>query len=445
MLLNKARFDSRTQLIIKNVVCSIFVKGWSALVVLLMVPLTLSCLGVYVNGVWLTVSSILVWVDQMDIGLGNGLRNKLAACVARDDWNEGRKIVSSAVMMLLMISVIVWVLSEFIIWYVDIYSLLNVSEEIIPEFKVALLAAVTLVCMTFVMKFVSNVYMGVQLPSVSNFIMACGQTLALVGTWLLYHSGKADFLSIVIVNTTAPLMANMLIYPYTFYKRYPALRPSWKFVDMHVALGLANLGVKFFWLQIVGIVQFMTANILISIFFTPAAVTPYQITYRYISIVLVIFSVIFMPYWTATTDAYERGDIQWIRDANRRMNFFTVIIAVIIMFMVVVSPWVYDIWIGDKCEIPYEMTVMMGLYIFLIVSSMRYSYFLNGIGALRLQLIMSFLVIFYIPVLYLVNMYMHNILYFMVAMCMFTIPALVVNVIQLNKIISFRAKGIWRK
>jgi len=120
MLLNKARFDSRTQLIIKNVVCSIFVKGWSALVVLLMVPLTLSCLGVYVNGVWLTVSSILVWVDQMDIGLGNGLRNKLAACVARDDWNEGRKIVSSAVMMLLMISVIVWVLSEFIIWYVDI-------------------------------------------------------------------------------------------------------------------------------------------------------------------------------------------------------------------------------------------------------------------------------------------------------------------------------------
>jgi O-antigen/teichoic acid export membrane protein len=295
------------------------------------------------------------------------------------------------------------------------------------------------------MKFVSNVYMGVQLPSVSNFIMACGQTLALVGTWLLYHSGKADFLSIVIVNTTAPLMANMLIYPYTFYKRYPALRPSWKFVDMHVALGLANLGVKFFWLQIVGIVQFMTANILISIFFTPAAVTPYQITYRYISIVLVIFSVIFMPYWTATTDAYERGDIQWIRDANRRMNFFTVIIAVIIMFMVVVSPWVYDIWIGDKCEIPYEMTVMMGLYIFLIVSSMRYSYFLNGIGALRLQLIMSFLVIFYIPVLYLVNMYMHNILYFMVAMCMFTIPALVVNVIQLNKIISFRAKGIWRK
>ena len=77
--------NNRSNLIIKNIVVSFFVKGWSAIVVLLMVPLTLKMLGAYNNGVWLTISGILIWIDFMDIGLGNGLRNTLAKYVAIGD------------------------------------------------------------------------------------------------------------------------------------------------------------------------------------------------------------------------------------------------------------------------------------------------------------------------------------------------------------------------
>ena len=55
-------YTRRTSLLIKNVLLSFFIKGWSALVVLVMVPLTLQCLGNYKNGVWLTISSMLVWI-----------------------------------------------------------------------------------------------------------------------------------------------------------------------------------------------------------------------------------------------------------------------------------------------------------------------------------------------------------------------------------------------
>ena len=50
--------EQRTNLLIKNVFFSFFIKGWSAVVVLLMVPLTLECLGSYQNGVWLTISRL---------------------------------------------------------------------------------------------------------------------------------------------------------------------------------------------------------------------------------------------------------------------------------------------------------------------------------------------------------------------------------------------------
>lgn len=435
---------TRSRLIVKNVIASFLVKGWAAVVVLLMVPLTLKCLGAYQNGVWLTISSLLIWIDQMDIGLGNGLRNRLAAHVAHGEMAEARMVVSSTVAMLACIIVPVILFIIPLIWMTNVYGFLNVAPTIIPELRLALTTAVLLVCTTFVLKFISNVYMGMQLPAVSNLLMALGQTISLSGTWLAYISGHATFLVVVIINTVSPLMVYILAYPYTFIRKFPALRPCMKYVNMNSALELGNLGIKFFWLQIAGVIQFMTANLLISNFFSPAMVTPYQIAYRYMSIVMVLFTVVCMPFWNATTDAYERNDIQWIKESNRKMNWMTLCIAILLSLMVAVSPWVYQIWIGDACEVSLGMTVMMALYIFLLILSMRYSYFLSGIGALRLQLYMTIMTVIFIPAAYIVSHLKHDILWFMAVMCICVAPSVIVHMIQLHKILDNKATGIWK-
>ena len=437
--------QGRSALLVNNILASFIVKGWSAVVVLLMVPLTLKCLGAYQNGVWLTISSMLVWIDQMDIGLGNGLRNKLATNIAHEEYKEARQTVSSTMAMLAVIIIPVYMLLALLVWYGDVYAFLNVDDNIIQELRLALLSAVTLICITFVFKFIGNVYMGMQLPAVSNLIMSLGQTLALIATWLLFRSGEATFLNVVLVNTAAPLFVYLLSYPYTFYVKYPYLRPSFYMISMRSALKLGNLGIKFFWLQIAAVVQFLTANILISKFFSPAMVTPYQIAYRYISLIIVAFTIVCMPFWNATTDAYERGDMQWIRKASQKMNLLTLAIMLGLVVMVAVSPWIYEVWIGDECEVPFGMTVMTAIYIFLLVVSMRYSYFLNGIGALRLQLYMTVSAVVFIPLAWMVSRYTHDIMWFLAVMCLCNLPGIVVNVIQFNKILKGTATGIWRK
>ncbi|MCH5306814.1 MAG: hypothetical protein J1E37_01945 [Prevotella sp.] len=436
--------NTRSRFLYANITISLVLKGWSAAVVLLMVPLTLNCLGAYQNGVWLTVSSLLVWIDQMDIGLGNGLRNRLATHVAHGEWLEARKIVSStAAMLICLIFPILFVLLIFV-WKVNIYSILNVIPEQIPELRLALFSAITLVCMTFVLKFIGNIYMGLQLPAISNLLIAIGQTLALIATWLLYINHHASFFCIVTVNTAAPLLAYLLAYPYTFYYRYPNLRPSLTFVNLHSSLELGSIGIKFFWLQIAAIIQFMTANILISQFFTPEMVTPYQIAYRYITLVMALFSVICMPFWNATTDAYERGDIAWIWEANRKMSLMSICIGFLLVLMVIISPWLYKVWIGNNCHVPYGMTILMAIYIYLLILSMRYSYFLNGIGALRLQLYMTIMTIIFIPLEWFVTQQTHSIFWFMIIMCLCTAPSIFVNMLQFHKILNGTAKDFWR-
>ena len=93
--------DSRTSLLKKNIFFSFVLKGWAGLVQVLLVPFTLFCLGNYENGIWMTISSILLWIDHLDIGLGNGLRNKLSAQLAHNDIEKARQSVSSTFFMLI--------------------------------------------------------------------------------------------------------------------------------------------------------------------------------------------------------------------------------------------------------------------------------------------------------------------------------------------------------
>jgi O-antigen/teichoic acid export membrane protein len=435
--------QDRSRYLYANIAASFLIKGWSAVVVLLLVPATLHCLGEYQNGIWLTISSLLLWIDNMDIGLGNGLRNKVAEYMAHDETERTRRLISSTFAMLTCIIIPVLLILLLLIAVSDPYGVLNAEPSKVSHLDQVLMVTVTLVCTSFIFKLIGNFYMGLQLPAVSNLLIALGQTLALVGTYIVLWSGSHSLMHIALVNTAAPLLVYLIAYPITFYYKYPQLRPAFSLINLKEAKEVVNMGAQFFIMQISSVVLFMTSNLLISKLFSPSMVTPYQITYRYFSVLLVAFTVICMPFWNATTDAYERNDIEWIRQATRKLRLMTIGILVMMMVMVVISPWVYDIWIGD-ITIDFRMSIVMATYIFILIYSMRYSYFINGIGKLRLQLIFTVsAAIIFIPLAYLATQWTHNIIWFMVVMCLVNIPGLIINRIQFHKLINGKATGIW--
>ena len=438
--------SKRSSLLQKNILASFIIKGWSAVIVLLMVPATLHCLGEYKNGIWLTISSLLLWIDNMDIGLGNGLRNKIAEYMAHGERERTRSLVSSTFAMLSCIIIPVMLVLLLLIAVGDPYQVFNAAPTKVSHLDQVLMVTVILVCTSFVFKLIGNFYMGLQLPAVSNLLIALGQTLALIGTYIVLWSGSHSLMFIALVNTVSPLLVYLLAYPYTFFYKYPQLRPSFRLIDFKEAKAVINMGVQFFIMQISSVVLFMTSNILISNLFSPEMVTPYQITYRYFSILLVVFTVICMPFWNATTDAYQRNDMEWIRQAARKLRLMTIGILLCLIVMVALSDIVYAIWIDRQTVIDIRMSIVMAAYIFILIYSMRYSYFINGIGTLRLQLIFTATAaIVFIPLAYLATWWTHDIIWFMVVMCLVNIPGLIVNRIQFYKLINGKAKGIWNK
>ena len=442
----KSISSNRSSLLKKNIFASFVIKGWSAIIVLLLVPATLHCLGEYKNGIWLTISSLLLWIDNMDIGLGNGLRNKIAEYMAQGESERIRSLISSTFAMLSCIIIPIMFVLLLLIMVGDPYYVFNATPDKAPHLDKVLMVTVILVCTSFIFKLIGNFYMGLQLPAVSNLLIALGQTIALIGTYIVLWSGSHSLMLIALVNTAAPLLVYLLTYPYTFLYKYPHLRPSLRLINFKEAKAVINMGVQFFIMQISGVILFMTSNILISNLFSPAMVTPYQITYRYFSILLVIFTVICMPFWNATTDAYQRNDMDWIRNAARKLRLMTVGILICLIVMIMFSNTVYTIWIDRQTAIDIKMTIVMAVYIFILIYSMRYSYFINGIGKLRLQLIFTTIAaIVFIPLAYQTTQWTHDIIWFMIVMCLVNIPGLIVNRIQFYKLINGKAKGIWMK
>lgn len=437
------RNDSRTSLVRKNIFFSFLIKGWSGLVQLLIVPITLFCLGNYQNGIWMTISSILIWIDSFDIGLGNGLRNKLASNLAHGELKKARENVSSTFFMLILIIVPVAILLVAFLLFFDSYSLLNVDSKIGCNLNETLILSILFVCGTFIFKFIGNVYLGLQLTAVNNALVVGGQTLALLGTYILYLLNVHSLVLIAVVNTASPLLVYLIAYPITFGIFYKNLRPSFKYFNKRAISELFNLGIRFFILQIAGVVIFASSNTLISRMFTPEFVTPYQVAYRYFSLGMLLFTIAAAPFWSATTDAFERGDFAWIKSSLRKIHLVILSISFFLLLMVLFSDFVYKLWVGPNVHVPLSLSIGSAIYMIIIMYSLSYSYILNGIGKLGLQLVFTVLAaLSFIPLAWLLSRFF-DLTGVITALCIINLPGMIVNRLQYEKIMRGEARGIW--
>ena len=437
--------DKRSLKARKNIFASAFIKAADGITNLLIVPVTLGYLSTYEYGVWLVLSSILSWINTFDIGLGNGLRNKLSEALAKDDKEAARAYVTTTMVVLIGIVLVLICVFTPIIYGIDWFSALNVDEQIIPNLKNIVYIAFVLFCFNFSFKFIGNVYQALQLPAINNLIIFLGRFLSLVLIFVCSKFITGSLLVVSIIYSASPLIVYLIAYPITFKVLYSYLSPSIRFFDKNCIKDLLSLSILFFLLQLGGLVLFAMSNFMISKWFGPDEVTPYNIAYQYFSIAFVAFSLLITPFWSAVTDAYVRGEMDWIEKTHLKVKKLLLLLGAGLLLMLVLSGIVYSIWIGDKVHIPLEMSALLALYVYITLWSLGYSYFLNGMNKLMIQAIntMGMALLFYPVCRLLSNSF--GVLGIVIGMCLLNIPGAVFNYIQFTKIIKGKAAGIWLK
>ena len=171
------------------------------------------------------------------------------------------------------------------------------------------------------------------------------------------------------------------------YKHY---KPKISKINFSFAKGLFSLGLKFFLISFAAIIQFQTANIIIARNFGTSDVTSYNIVFKYFGVLNMFFTIFITPFWSASTEAYQKNEIQWIKNGIKKYNQLNILMLLGGIIMLVFSDTVYRYWIGEgKVNIDFSLSLWGFIYFNVIIFGGKYVNFLNGISALRIQFISS--------------------------------------------------------
>lgn len=443
----KDNLSDRTKRTNINIVISVFFRGGSILLSFILVPLTMNYIKPDAYGVWLTLTSLVGWVAMFDIGIANGLRNRLSESLAAQNYEKARTYVSTSYVIIGLIAF------SLAIVYFLFYRVVNwqavFNSKFIPESE--LQDVVSIVSVLFLLKFISDIinvisaaFQMVSVSSVLLFISNLGITLSV---WILSKTTKADMVLLALSLSLIPFLISTIASFYFFKNNFKSVKPSFKYVDFKESKSIISLGSQFFILQIIVLIIFQTDNILIAQFFSPSEVTNFNIAYKYYSVIIIVFTIVLTPYWTAFTEAYFKKDFEWVKTTINRLLFYWVISLVILCFMFFISTWVIKLWVGDAVKIPISLSLSICAYIALTNWNAIFANFLNGVSKIRVQILYAIVMgIINIPLCFvLVKIFGFGTFAMPLSNFFCLVLGAIISYVQYYKIINKTATGIWNK
>lgn len=439
--------DGRSKKMYKNTAAMMFIKGASILMSLMSAPIMLHHVNRADYGVLLTLTSIVSWVGMMDVGLGNGLRNRLPEMLVKGDLQEAKKAISSsyatlAIYVGLLISAFL-IASPFIDWLNVLNSPKSDAEEINGLAMVVFVAF----CLQFLLGLIVSILYAHQMPAMNSLISFGSQVVTFIALIVqVYVFNVSSVFQIGAVNCLIPPSLMLIGTIILFNTKLKEVAPSFRLIDFKSVSGILSLGVKFFILQIITIVLFQANSIIITRVVGPEAVVEYNMAFRYISVLTMFFNIMITPIWSATTDAYVRGDFAWI---SKTLNFSRKICLIAIgsgVLMTILSKQVYTLWLGKGAiDISYTTTGLICLCVSFEMLYKVYGTIINGTGKVFAQMVITGIIaICYVPLALLLGKIL-GLSGVLIANSLVFILNYLWSKIQCTKILNNTAYGFWGK
>lgn len=451
MLINKIRSylnqgDNRTANIKINVLQSFIYKGFSIVLSLLIVPLTIGFVNAEQYGIWLTISSIVGWVGYFDLGLGHGLRNRYAEAKAKGNTKVMSELISTTYALIAIIFLIAFVLFFVVNRFIDWNAFLGVSQIDNRSLQKIMLVLLGFFCLNMFLGVLKSLLLGDQRTSMTSLLTVIDQLCSLLIIFILTKTVKPDLFYLVFVYAGAPCLVTLLfsIFLYIPSKSiFHDIRPRFKNIKLSLSKSLLSLGGKFFIIQLSLLLIFQCVNIIISRNCGQLAVTQYNLSYKYFQILYMVSVIVLTPYWSAFSDAYAKNDYKWMNKSFSKLTNLALMSIPILIFMLLLAPLFFKLWVGDSVIIPFKLNIMVALYILSQILSGIHTYIINGLGKVTLQVILYVILsIFAIPAMnyFSLQIGLYGIL--SVLTSVYLAQAIICR-IQVKKILKNTANGIW--
>lgn len=439
--------DSKTKIIVKNVIYSGAVKAATVCISFLSVPLLINYLNSTQYGVWLTIITVTSWFSIFDLGLGNGLKNKLIEFLSGGDLISARKYVSTTYVSMTLICSLLGVLVYFLNPLIPWNKVFNINGSSNKSISIATSIVLIFTLLNMVLRLINNLLHSYQQSykvDVINLISQLGGFIALIIVKILL---KPSLIVVASAFSLSQILILLVINIYLFRTRFKTLFPSFINFDSKIIKRVTNMGGRFFFIQIAGLVMYMTDNFIIARLFGPNDVTIYNIALKYFGILSMGWAMIATPLWPMTTKAYYSNDMTWLNSMIKKLLKLWLVTILVGFIMFLISNIFYELWIGKKVIIPGSVSLVLLIYSCVSVFATIMATFINGIGKIKLQVyITGFVAIINIP---LAIFFSKTLNWGLIGVPAATTACLIISssfaYIQSHRIINRNAVGVWNK
>lgn len=441
-----ANETKRNKSIRLNTLYVLLLKGLNLGCLYVMVPIQIDYLNTYNYGIWITVFSMLNWFQFLDIGLGNGLRNRYAQCVANNDIKLAKHYVSTTYFLICIISAIILVVFLASGYFVNWCYVFNISKSYTNSIYYLITIVFGSIILSFPLKVITSILNGAQKPALANSFSSIANVLSLVlMIVLLRKGGTNNLLHIGIIYSVVPLALFFVVSIYFLNTEFKAVRPSMAFVKKMYIKDLTGLGMKFFVLQLNSVILFATDAFVIANILGQLKVSEYNVMFRLYSLPYLLFQIIIIPYWSAFTHAYEKGDINWIKQILKKLLYILIGIVGMLILIWLFNGFIFKLWIKNKIHVDSTVGLLFAIYFMLLSAMIPFTNFINGTGKIKLQLYVScFASLINIPLaIYLTRHFNMGIGGSIVSGIICIVPFVMLMGIQTFKILNNKAEGVW--
>ena len=277
------RLNTNERIIAKNAVVAMVLRGLGIFVSFAMTPAFIR----YFNnnevlGLWFTILSVLIWIMNFDLGIGNGIRNFLVKALTDNDRIEARRVISSGFISVGVLSAVFLIGGLVFLYTINLNWLFNISPLTITNETLLWSSACVYIgiVISFFLTNVKTVFYALQSSYVNNILSFISSILMLIYVLLFRFTDsnealKAISLVYVLIINVPVLLAGIWV----FMKKMRDCIPTLRFVTYTATKNVLSLGMVFFMCQIFYAMIMNTDQFLITKLYGPLYTADYTFYY----------------------------------------------------------------------------------------------------------------------------------------------------------------------
>jgi len=391
---SQGRSAERLRRIALTAAASMLAKVISVVTSIATVPLTLNYLGPERYGIWMTMSSVISMLAFADLGIGNGVMNRVATAWGSSDQAEMRRILASGIVMLAGVSTVLAVIFAIAYPMVEWGRVFNVSSA-------SALADVGPGMAVFVGIFALNIPAGIiqrtqnaMQEGFRNSLWQCvGSIGALVGVLVVIRN-EGGLVWLVATFAGMPLIASLLAGAF-FVRDHRELVPSLSDANFGRMRSLAHAGGAFFLLQLGASLAYATDNLVVAHQLGVAEVARYSVQQKLFNLIPLVVSMALLPLWPVYSEALARKDVDWAKKALSRFTVGAFVFSTVAsLALVVLSPSLVHWWVGPTIDVSTYLSLGLAAWTIVDCTGRSVAMFLNGMNILWTQV---WIVVSFVP------------------------------------------------